>query len=106
MAEKSPNLKSIQLHGEFFHKQVFRNMSLQLCEKRNIFLTFGTFTPRFTREMLCSDICKKYETFQNEFEKNMEHMKSMTKPTYDDLKRKFLDWETNNNWWTWTMSDY
>ena len=102
LTDNSPNLKSIQLHGEFFHKEVFRNMSLQLCQKRNIFITFGTFT----REIPSNSESKSYEEFQNVFEKNMEHMKSMTKPKYDDLKREFLDWEKRNNWWTWAMEDY
>ena len=103
LTDKSPNLKSIQLHGEFFHKEVFRNMSLQLCEKRNIFITFGTFS----NEILSHYWSQTYfKEFQNDFESNMEHMKSMTKPKYDDLKSKFLDWEKRNNWWTWAMEDY
>ena len=102
LTAKCPNLKSIQLRGEFFHKDVFRNMSLELCETRNIFITFGTFS----REFLSHFGSKKCEEFQNDFESSMEHMKSLTKPKYDHLKREFLDWEKRNNWWTWTMEDY
>ena len=94
----SPKLKSVQLGGGFFHREYYRNISLQSCEKRNIFVTFGTFTHQI--DTWCQ--AREDQLFQNGFESKME---PMTKLKYDDLKRNFLNWEKMNNWWTWAVKD-
>ena len=102
MIAKSPNLKSIQLYGQFFLSETCKDVALQLCERRNIIITFG----RISRDRYRDSEIKKHEKFQNDFESYMEHKDMMSKTKYDDLKRNFLDWEKRNNWWTWAMEDY
>ena len=100
LVANSPKLKSIQLHGKIFHIEANRNMSLQLCRDRTIFITFGTFTHEVTRTKY-----EKYQKFQNEFEKMIEDNDTMTKTKYHELKRNFVTWEKMNNWWTWAVED-
>ena len=94
----SPKLKSIQLLGEIFHSESYKDLALQSCKEENIFVTFGTFA----RKIESWSKFKKDEQFQNDFESKME---TVTKIKYDNLKRKFLNWEKMNNWWTWAVED-
>lgn len=93
LVDNSPKLKSIQLYGEYFHNRTWRDCSEYYCRKRNIFVTFGTFTN--------VNMFKNHQKFQNDFENIMEDKDPRTKTKYDDMKSNFLTWQQINNWWTW-----
>ena len=94
----SPKLKTIQLHGRSFFDESYKNLSIQVCKERNIFITFGSFTeevPSWSKSF------KKLEKFQNDFENMMETKEAIIKTKYDDMKEKFLIWIKMNDWWKW-----
>ena len=95
----SSKLKSILLYGSRFHSEAYKNMSLQLCKEKDIFMSFGTFTSEICSIMVGADT-STCEKFQNEFEKNIE---PITKMKYDGLKDKYLTWTAMNEWWKWAL---
>ena len=94
LVANSPNLKSVQLIGEFFHNETYRNMALQFCQKRNIFIAFSVFTCEIKFHYF-----KKNQDFQNDFESEMAQKEPRIKTKYEELRRNFSSWEKMNNWW-------
>ena len=95
----SPSLKSIQLIGKHFHNETYRNMSLQFCKERNIFIAFSVFT--YEKRLFKS--FKRYQEFQNGFENDLTHKEPMIKTKYEELRRHFSSWEKMNDWWSYAI---
>ena len=95
----SPSLKSIQLIGKHFHNETYRNMSLQFCKERNIFIGFSVFT--YEKRLFTT--FKRYQEFQNGFENEMAHKEPMIKTKYEELRRNFSSWEKMNDWWSYAI---